>query len=121
MREYRGNTSVAYQLESQPKVAAQRESRPLRRGLPAGEKILYLFSVIICVALASLVLSRYAAVAELNVKLQKVEQETVQLQDTNQQLESEQKELKSGERIRRYAEDKGMILAERNRPEKSVK
>ncbi|SDW05784.1 cell division protein FtsL [Marininema mesophilum] len=114
MREYRGNASTAFQLESRPKKADQRERQPRKPGFPVGEKLLYLFSVVICVALALLVLSRYAAATELSMKLSKVEQEASQSQETIQELESQQKELKSGERIRRYAEDRGMVLQEKN-------
>ncbi|OYD06613.1 cell division protein FtsL [Paludifilum halophilum] len=114
MRENRGNVSVAYQLE-QPDRAAKREKQPLRRGLPAGEKLLYLLSVCLCVAIASLVLSRYAVMTELNMRVSDWEQKTVQLQEANRQLETERKELASAERIRRFAEENGMILMEQTR------
>ncbi len=42
------------------KIAVEKKRRRLlqARGLPAGEKLLYLFSVVVCVALAALVISR---------------------------------------------------------------
>ncbi|SFS49905.1 cell division protein FtsL [Marininema halotolerans] len=116
MREYRGNASTAFQLESRPNKANQRERQPRKPGFPTGEKLLYLFSVIICVALALFVLSRYATVTELSMKQAKIEQETTQLKESIQDLESQQKELKSGERIRRYAEEHGMVLQGASQP-----
>ncbi|MDA8354409.1 MAG: cell division protein FtsL [Firmicutes bacterium] len=118
MREYRGNTAVAYQPEPQQKVTAQRERKPAY-GLPPGEKLLYLVSVIICAALATAVLSLYAKAAEINMKVQQVEQKTAELQETNQALKQQKKQLKSGDRIRQFAENQGMVLAEKNRPKGS--
>ncbi|PTX51245.1 cell division protein FtsL [Melghirimyces profundicolus] len=115
MREYRGNTSVAYQLEPQPKVAARKEKQP-QTGLPAGEKLLYLASVVICVALASGVLSLYAKSAEINMETQKVAQQAEELKEANRGLTERKNELKSGERIRQFALDKGMVPADKTVP-----
>lgn len=120
MREFRGNTSVAYQMESQPKVTTQEKRLP-QTGLPPGEKILYLVSVIICVALASWVLSRSAAVAETNLKLQEVERRAAEVEEANKADRERIHGLKSGERIRRYAEENGMVRMEKKPPDTSEK
>lgn len=114
MREYRGNVSVAYQLE-QPDRVAQRKKMPQKRGLSAGEKMLYLVSILIVVAVSTLILSRYAAMAELNLQASDIQRNIAQLQEENQQLESETKELMRPERIRRFAEDRGMIQGRSNK------
>ncbi len=80
---------------------------------------MYLVSVIICAALATAVLSLYAKAAEINMKVQQVEQKTAELQETNQALKQQKKQLKSGDRIRQFAENQGMVLAEKNRPKGS--
>lgn len=112
MKDYRGNTSVAYQMEPQPKQTAQTKRQP-QTGFPAGEKLLYLASLILCVALASGVLSRYAEVAEINLKLQQVERRAVAVEEANQAYRERIHALKSGERIRRFAEENGMIRMEK--------
>jgi len=115
MMENRGSAARAVAFEE---TAVEKKRRRLlqARGLPAGEKLLYLFSVVVCVALAALVISQYAEVTELNVEIQKVEEETKRIQEINRQLEAEKNMLSSGERIRRFAEMKGMVPAENVKP-----
>jgi cell division protein FtsL len=115
MMENRGNAARAVSFEE---TAARQKRRRLSqaKGIPAGEKLLYLFSVVICVALATLVISRYAEVTELNVEIQKVEEEAKRIEEINRQLETEKKMLSSGERIRQFAEMRGMIPAENVKP-----
>ncbi|GGA32557.1 hypothetical protein GCM10007416_01430 [Kroppenstedtia guangzhouensis] len=117
MRDYRGNTSVAYQMEPQPKKTAQTK-RLSQTGFPAGEKLLYLASLILCVALASGILSRYAEAAEINLKLQQVERRVAAVEEANQAYQERIHALKSGERIRRFAEENGMIRMEKQSPGK---
>jgi cell division protein FtsL len=107
MREFRGNTSVAHQLE-QPRVP-QIEKQPQKHGLTSGEKLVYLMSVVVCVVIASLVLSRHAMLTEINMEVQKLEREAAELTESNRQLSTEVDSLGSGERIRQFAEEKGMI------------
>ena len=120
MMENRGGAARAIAYEE---VAVKKKKRRLlkAKGLPASEKILYLSSVVICVALAALVISQYAKVTELNVEIQKVEQEMKRLQEINRQLEAEKNTLSSGERIRRFAEMRGMVPVENVKPFPSSK
>ncbi|PTM59229.1 hypothetical protein [Desmospora activa] len=108
MREYRGNTSVAYHLE-QPHIP-QIERKPQQQGFPAGEKLLYLSSVIVCVVIASFVLSSHVMLTEINLDVQKLEREAAELAESNRQLSNEKMDLESGERIRQFAEERGMMF-----------
>lgn len=115
MMENRGSAARAVAFEE---TAVKKKKRRLlqTRGLPASEKLLYLFSVVVCVTLAALVISQYAKVTELNMEIQKVEEEAKWLQEINRQLEAEKNMLSSGERIRRFAEMRGMVPAENVKP-----
>lgn len=115
MMENRGSAAKAAVFEE---AAVKKKKRRLlqARGLPAGEKLLYLFSVVVCVALAVLVISQYAKVTELNMEIQKVEEEAKRIQEINRQLEAEKNMLSSGERIRRFAEMRGMVPVEDIKP-----
>lgn len=117
MRKERGNVAVAIQY---PKTTTgTRKKRKVRqriKRLPASEKILYLCSIIICVALAVVVVSRYAVVAELNVAIEKQSEAIQQTKEVNLQLESDIKELSSIERIREFAKEHGLKLIPSIRP-----
>ncbi|SMO48219.1 cell division protein FtsL [Melghirimyces algeriensis] len=114
MREYRGNTAIAYQPEPQPRILPKKKKRVQRKELPAREKILYMVSIVIFVVLASGILSRYAEVAELHMELQKMERQTAQLEEGNKHLQKKKNELRSADRIRQFAREKGMVMAEKS-------
>lgn len=107
MRENQGSAAVA--LDYQVAAEEKKKKNLIRQGISASEKLLYLLSVVVCVALASLVLSLYARVTETNVQIQKQKREVERLQEVNRQLETEQRELSRGERIRKFAEERGMV------------
>ena len=88
----------------QTKVITRRTSIPIR------EKLLYLFTVLVCVALASLVIWRYAHIYELNKQSQKmsavISSNTVKIS----QLEVQRQTLK--EKIVEIAIKEGYVLPE---------
>lgn len=107
MREVQG--SVAATLDHQVHQTKEKKRVLIRQGISACEKLLYLFSVVVCVALASLVLSFYATVTETNLQIQRQEREVERLKEENRLLEMERRDLERGERIRKVAEEQGMI------------
>ncbi|MGA8943202.1 MAG: cell division protein FtsL [Thermoactinomyces sp.] len=109
MREDRFNAAVARPLDKPYTRKKKKRLAPLK-ALPTGEKLLYLFTVIVCVAMAVIVLSRFAKVTELNVAIQNTEQEIKKAEKEIQQLETESSQLRSVERIRKFAEQKGLEL-----------
>lgn len=104
------NTAVARPLNPSSTVETKKRKRVLFRGVSVGEKLVYLFSVIICVALTVAVISQYAKVTELNIAMSQVEKEIDQTKKVNLQLETEKKKMESVERIRKFAESKGLEL-----------
>jgi cell division protein FtsL len=112
MKEDRWNVAVARPLTPAAQERKKRESKqqPLLKGLPVGEKLLYLSSVVVCVTLITTVISQYARATELSVHIQKTEQQIEKAQKVNLQLETEKKNLESAERIRQFAESKGLEL-----------
>lgn len=112
MSEQRGNVAVAMKPMEQdnPHASPKRRIRPLFKGLTAKEKVLYLFSVIVCVGLAIGVIAQYAEVTELSVSIQNAENEIRQVKEVNLQLETEKKRLGSVERIRQFAKENGLTF-----------
>ncbi|SHE62286.1 cell division protein FtsL [Seinonella peptonophila] len=111
MRENQGNAALAYSVEkqNQKKLKAGSKKAP-RIALPVGEKLLYLFSIVVCVLLASVVLAKYAEVTALNVSIQEISTEVEKTKEVNLQLESEKKRLGSMERVRKFAEEQGLQM-----------
>lgn len=109
MKKYRGNVAMAISTERRQSDGLSNRPRTVQtHGLTTGEKLLYLLSVVVCVALASFILSKYAELTVLNFSIQQMDRQIQELQETNQQLEIQKKQLSSDERIREYAVQKGM-------------
>jgi cell division protein FtsL len=100
-----GNTAVAYQIpESTPKTHTQQRKKKIFKGLPAGEKMLYLASVVVCFVFAVFIMTRYAHLTQLDVSIQQTEKQINRAKEVNLQLESEKMKLSSLEQIRQFAE-----------------
>lgn len=114
MRRDFWNTAVARQLQPsqiERGVFEERQAKPLLKGFPVGEKLLYLFSVLICVALALIVTSKHAKVAELNLGIQNMDTRVQEMNKMNVQLQTQKEQLSSIENIRTFAEHKGLELS----------
>jgi len=101
------NGTLAYDLQENQSVVRQRsEKRTKKLTMPIEEKLFYLFSVIFIVALASIVISGYAQITEINYSIQKTEQSIEKIQKENEQLQIEIANLSAPERIIKLAQEK---------------
>lgn len=111
MREQRGNVAFATPIErDELKQSPKKRVKPLLIGLPVGEKILYLCSIVVCAGLAIAVVSQHAKVTELSVSIQRTQNEIKKVEEVNLQLETEKKHLGSVERIRQFAKEQGLTF-----------
>ncbi|MHA0855842.1 hypothetical protein [Paenibacillus sp. CMAA1364] len=81
-----------------------------RTTIPVREKLLYLLTVIVCVAIASLVISRYAHIYDLNKQSQKISAVIASNKVKISQLEVQRQTLK--EKIVETALSEGYVLPE---------
>lgn len=118
-----GNVAVQYQKEKQRKPTSNRnqqqhqnqqpQSNPVRSVISPGEKLLYIFSVVVIVAVLSLLLMRVATLSQYNYEIQSMERETAQIEERNSNLQLEVAALSAPERIIKLAqEESGMTLSE---------
>ncbi|PRZ16987.1 cell division protein FtsL [Laceyella sediminis] len=110
MRRDQYNVAVARPFEKPYTKVRDKKQKAPRTTVTMGEKLLYLSSVIVCVALALVVLSKYAKVNELNVALQETNAAIEEAHKVNFKLETEKKKLADVERIRKFAESNGLEL-----------
>jgi cell division protein FtsL len=73
------------------------------------EKLLYLFTVVICVFVAGVIIFRYAQIYEMNVHLQKLDKEIKTVQAENNKLKLKLEALHNPKEIERKAEEQGMV------------
>jgi len=106
---YRGNLAV--DVDKSPRVK-QKKTIVIRPSLPTGEKLLYLFMILLVVAGAGFVGLRYSQISEYNYQIEKTKQEMAALQEENAELMLRIEQMSSRERIEQQAKEMGMVPAE---------
>ncbi|MEF3310355.1 septum formation initiator family protein [Paenibacillus sp. GYB004] len=84
-----GNLAIERKPVKKPKGQDQKKVVVKRKSIPVQEKLLYLFTVIVCVVVAGVIIWRYAQIYELNTRIQKIESEVKALQIENNKLKME--------------------------------
>lgn len=109
-----GNLAVEQRPQSNKPKGGQKPKEPIkasyRRGLPVQEKLLYLFTVIICVLVAGVIIWRYAQIYEMNTTIQKIEVQIKQLEAENMVLKKKVNDLSSSEHLLKEAERLGFTV-----------
>ncbi|MCS7459258.1 cell division protein FtsL [Paenibacillus doosanensis] len=108
--------NLAVEQKSGQKVSVKETKKVVYRNktLPVQEKLLYLFTVVVCVVVASLIIWRYAQIYEMNTKILKLETEIQKLQAENSILKHKMDGLSSPDRLRQEATKMGMVPAKDN-------
>ncbi|OBZ16674.1 cell division protein FtsL [Bacillus sp. FJAT-26390] len=80
-----------------------------RKSLPVQEKLLYMFTVLMCVVVAGVIIFRYAQIYDMNLDIKKLNSDyqtmNIEMEDLKKQVEM----LSDPERIRKLAESQGMV------------
>lgn len=95
--------------DRQPEIKEKKRVVVTRKSLPVQEKLLYMFTVVICVIVAGVIISRYAQIYSMNLEIKQLNSDyqavNVELEDLKKQVEM----LSDPERIRKLAETQGMV------------
>ncbi|OMF21048.1 cell division protein FtsL [Paenibacillus sp. FSL H8-0548] len=80
-----------------------------RKSIPVQEKLLYMFTVLMCVVVAGVIILRYAQIYDMSIDIKKLNNEyqtmNIEMEDLKKQVEM----LSDPERIRKLAESQGMV------------
>lgn len=106
-----GNLAVQpkQRTEERQAVAQKKKVAVRRKPLPVQEKLLYLFTILICVVVAGVIIMRYAQIYQMNLEIRQL---TIQMGQMNEQINElrRQVETKSDpQRIREQASLQGMV------------
>lgn len=87
-----------------------RETRKVvykNKPLPVQEKMLYLFTVVLCVLVAGVIIWRYAQIYQMNAHMLKMQQDIREIQAENSALKQEVEKLQSTDRLMEEAKKMG--------------
>lgn len=80
------------------------------KSLPTQEKMLYLFTVLLCVLVAGVIIWRYASIYQMNASILKMQGEIREIQAQNSALKQEVEKLQSPDRLKEEAVRLGFNL-----------
>lgn len=106
--------SLAVEQKSGQRVKIKETKKVVSRSktLPVQEKLLYLFTVVVCVLVAGVIIWRYAQIYEMNTRIQDVEKQIRLLEAENSALKHKVEALSQPERMLKEAESLGMVPAD---------
>jgi cell division protein FtsL len=107
-----GNLAVERKPTQTVKVKETKKVVYRNKSLPFQEKLIYLFTVLLCVVVAGVIIWRYAQIYQINADIQKMQQEVRQIQAENSALKQEVEKLQSPERMKQKAKEFGMVPME---------
>lgn len=84
------------------------------RTIPVQEKLMYLFTVAICVVVASVIVWRYAQIYEVNRNIQDIQGQIKQLESENGLLKQQVNKLMDPNRLKLDAEKSGLTPVDEN-------
>lgn len=114
MANVRGNLALKEKRVQRPTDRYRETTKVVTRKavLPMQEKLLYLFTIIICSLVAGVIIWRYAQIYDLNRQMQSMNREIQAMKQEMTVLKIEKEKLESPERIRGEAEKLGLIPAD---------
>jgi cell division protein FtsL len=104
-----GNLAVNKKPTQKVTIKETRKVVYRNKSLPAQEKMLYLFTVVLCVIVAGVIIWRYAQIYQMNADMQKIQNDIRQIQAENSALKQEVEKLQSPERLGKMAKEYGFV------------
>jgi cell division protein FtsL len=105
-----GNLAMEEQVNREQTVRVRDVKRKVyrKKAIPVQEKLLYLFTVVLCVIVAGTIIWRYAQIYEMNTEIHTIEVQIKALQAENDILRQQWNKANDPERLRIEAEKTGL-------------
>jgi cell division protein FtsL len=104
-----GNLAIEQKPAKKAKGQEQKKVVVKRKSIPVQEKLLYLFTVIVCVLVAGAIIWRYAQIYELNTRMQQIESQIKALQIENNKLKMEITKYQDPKKLLDQAKQLGLV------------
>lgn len=109
MAYIQGNLALEQKPSQKVKIKETRKVVYRQKTMPVQEKMIYLFTVLLCVLVAGVIIWRYAQIYQLNTDMLIMQKEIKQVQAENSVLKQEVMKLQSPERLKEEALKHGFI------------
>ncbi len=116
-----GNLAVEKRSGQKVRVRETKKVVYRRTTIPMQEKLLYLFTIAVCVIVAGMIIWRYAQIYEMNTKIEQIERDIKALEMENRNLKLEVFELQNPKRLREMGEALGLRMSNEDAGSAGVK
>ncbi len=96
-------------VKQRAKVKETRRIVYRSKTLPTQEKLLYLFTIVICCVVAGVIIFRHAQIYEMNVRMQQIERDIKRLEIENNELKLQVDRMQSPERLIEAGRQLGLL------------
>lgn len=105
-----GNLAVEEKQTAAGRVKIKETRRVVYRTsrLPVQEKLLYLFTVFVCVAVAGVIIWRYAQIYQMNTRIHEIELQIKHLEAENSSLKEKVAKLQEPNQLMKEAQSRGL-------------
>jgi len=105
-----GNLAVERKLPNPQKPERDPRKKIYRpKGLSVRDKLFYLFTVVICVAVACVIVWRYAHIYKMNSEIHQIQKQISRMEASNNELNRQISKLQSYDRLLTEAKRLGMV------------
>ena len=112
-----GNLALQTKKKQEQVQSYQETKRKVvrKRTIPTQEKLLYMFTVAVCVLVAGVIIFRYAQIYQMNLQIKQLTIQVQQLAEDNKVLQTKVEALSDPANIREQAVAQGMVPWDPNR------
>lgn len=104
--------NLALKEEQQPSRAHRKRKNQVKQPvIPAGEKLLYLGAIVLCMFIAGAVLYQSAQIYSINTRIQDVQREIELLEKENEYLELEGEKLMEPKKLIEWGKELGLEIS----------
>jgi cell division protein FtsL len=106
-----GNLALQPKKKQEQKAAVQQSKRTVvrKKSIPVQEKLIYLFTIVVCVIVASVIIFRYAQIYQLNLQIKELTTHYNTMSVEMTELQKQVETLSDPGRIRDEAIQTGMV------------
>ncbi|GLX68257.1 cell division protein FtsL [Paenibacillus glycanilyticus] len=109
-----GNLAMQPKRKPDQKTVIRETKRVVvkRKSIPIQEKLLYMFTVVLCVIVLGVIVNQYAKNYDMRVQIKQMNNQSAALNIDMKELQKQVEMLSDPERIRKMAETQGMASTE---------
>lgn len=107
-----GNLALKPKKRPEPPKVQRKQIVIRRKSIPVQEKLLYMFTIVVCVFVAGTIIFRYAQIYQMNLEIKEMTKQQDVMSAEIKELQKKVEQLSDPDLIRSKAVEAGMVKSE---------